>query len=331
MYIKKNIVRVGQWLLAISLIGITVYLVGDIRQLANLADLRWFFITLVAVSTFFFTAVHGMRWLEIIKGVSPELQTGRRDFFRLYRWLINSYALGLFLPTDIALMGLRTLYMHRSGTQEASVALFSVILDRIFDLLIFIVFMVPTLLFIIGVTSDRTIVLVLLGMLGLMMALLLYNTKKSVTFIFIIYNYVLTVVSRIQFLKRYSKLCQIDDAFIHNLGRYLLLKILMLTIIRFALLTIRFWFIGVAIGIHMTFFQGVFLVPFVQIASLINITPGGLGVIEMSSYSALALIDVPYSKILLFLLVQRVVISLTLIGLACIANIGKYFRPHEAD
>jgi uncharacterized protein (TIRG00374 family) len=131
-------------------------------------------------------------------------------------------------------------------------------------------------------------------------------------------------------LKKYSRLSQIDGTSIHNLERPLLLKILMLTIGKYALLTIRFWFIGIAIGIHMTFFQGLFLVPFVQLAALVNLTPGGLGVVEMTSYGALALIGAPDSKILLFLLVQRVVISLTFIGLAGLANVGKLFKVHRA-
>jgi uncharacterized protein (TIRG00374 family) len=331
MNIKKSIIRLCQWLIAISLIGLTAYLVGDIQQLANFTDLKWSFIVLVALSTFLFTVVHGVRWVEMVKGVSPELHIEKWFFFRLYRWLINSYALGLFLPTDIALLGLRTLYMHRSGTQEASVALFAVLMDRIFDLLIFIVFMLPTLLFVIGMSSERTIVLVLLVILVLLVASLLYNTKKSVTVIFTIYNYVISVCSRIPFLNKYSKIHQIDGTFIHSLKRPLLLKILVLTIGKYALLTVRFWFIGIAIGIHMTFLQGLFLVPFVQIAALVNITPGGLGVVEMSSYGALSLIGVPDSKILLFLLVQRVVISLTFVGLACIANMRNLFKLHSAE
>ena len=270
--------------------------------------------------------LHGVRWVELVKGVSPEIETGKWFFFRLYRWLINSYALGLFLPTDIALLGLRTLYMHRSGTQEASVALFAVLLDRIFDLLIFIVFMLPAVLFVVSMAHEQIIVLTLLILLVLMVGALLYNTKKSVTAIFTIYNRIISFCARVPFLKRYSRLSPIDSASIHNLARPLFLKILLLTIGKYALLTLRFWFIGIAIGIHMTFFQGLFLVPFVQLAALVNLTPGGLGVVEMTSYGALALIGVPGSKILLFLLVQRVVISLTFIGLAGIANGVNLFK-----
>jgi len=71
MNIKKSIIRLCQWLITI---GLAAYFVEDIQQLANFADLKWSFIVLVALSPFLFTIVHGARWAEMVKGVSPELQ-----------------------------------------------------------------------------------------------------------------------------------------------------------------------------------------------------------------------------------------------------------------
>ncbi len=77
------------------------------------------------------------------------------------------------------------------------------------------------------------------------------------------------------------------------------------SLVKYLFLSLRFYFVGQALGIHFPWVQGFFFIPFIQLTSLINITPAGLGVIEMGTYGTLILMGLPKSQTLIFVLGQR--------------------------
>jgi uncharacterized membrane protein YbhN (UPF0104 family) len=78
--------------------------------------------------------------------------------------------------------------------------------------------------------------------------------------------------------------------------------------IKYIFLCLRFYFTGLALGIRFPLLQSFFFLPFVQLSGLINITPGGLGFVEMGTYGALYLMGVPHAQILLFVVGQRILL-----------------------
>ena len=56
--------------------------------------------------------------------------------------------------------------------------------------------------------------------------------------------------------------------------------------IKYIFLSLRFFFTGLALGVPFSLIQGFFFIPFIQLSGFINITPGGLGVVEAGTYGA---------------------------------------------
>jgi uncharacterized membrane protein YbhN (UPF0104 family) len=66
---------------------------------------------------------------------------------------------------------------------------------------------------------------------------------------------------------------------------------------------------------------------------MLNITPGGLGTVELGSYGALKLMGVPDSKIMVFIVGQRILISCIVVVFALLSHliflIGSKLRRAE--
>jgi uncharacterized membrane protein YbhN (UPF0104 family) len=93
------------------------------------------------------------------------------------------------------------------------------------------------------------------------------------------------------------------------------LRITFWNIAKYLFLSLRFYFTGRALGIEFPLLNSFFALPLVQISSLVGVTPAGLGIVEMGTYGALLLVEVPKSQILTFVVGQRVFISLTIVAM----------------
>ena len=93
------------------------------------------------------------------------------------------------------------------------------------------------------------------------------------------------------------------------------------SVIKYFSLSFRFYFTGQALGIPISWGQGFFFIPFIQLTGLINITPAGLGVTEMGTYGALFLMGVPKSQILIFVFGQRILLLFTSLALFALNHI----------
>jgi uncharacterized protein (TIRG00374 family) len=317
---RRKIVTLLQWLLALGLIAALLLLSGDVSQLLRLPALNWEFLGLVFLSTVAFSLVHNVRWLAIVRSVSPRDVTGRGQFLQFFRWLVNSYTIGMFIPMDVSLLGMRTLYMYRSGTQAASEAIFSVLFDRFLDLAVFLLLVVPTLVFIGGTGGKpRALVLTLLGF-GVAFIFAGVEKTNAARLLVSLYNRVLTWAGKLPFLARRGGTGAVMIPEGVSFSGPAMMELLALSYLKYLCLAVRFYATGMALDVPFSFFQAFFLVPFVQMASLINVTPGGLGVVEFGSYGALSLMGIVESKILLFVIGQRVAVSLSYLLLALIVN-----------
>jgi uncharacterized membrane protein YbhN (UPF0104 family) len=316
----RKIITIIQWLLALALVAALIFMSGDLSQFLRLPKLHWGFLWVVFFSTVVFSLVHNVRWLLIVRTLSGRGPTGVGNFLQLYRWLVNSYAVGMFVPMDVSLLGMRTFYMSRFGAQAASEAVFSVLFDRFLDLAVFLLLIVPTLVFISGTESRMpAVVLTLLAGAG---AFVLAGVEKTnaarlgVSF----YNRLLVWAGKLPFLARRGGTGGVMIPEGVSFSGPVMMELLALSCLKYLCLAVRFYVIGMALDVPFSFFQAFFLVPFVQMASLINVTPGGLGVVEFGSYGALALMGIAESKILLFVIGQRVTVSLSYILLAIVVN-----------
>ncbi|PRQ04380.1 hypothetical protein ENSA5_07830 [Enhygromyxa salina] len=83
-------------------------------------------------------------------------------------------------------------------------------------------------------------------------------------------------------------------------------KVATYSVLRFATVVIQFWGIARAVGIEVSWEQMTAATPFAQLASILGLTPGGLGVIEAGWAGGLGWIGLSVVSISLFVLAQRV-------------------------
>jgi uncharacterized membrane protein YbhN (UPF0104 family) len=301
---KKGLSKILiQWGLGVLLILLLFYF-GDVSRLARLPEVRWNAVLMVFLCNVGFTLAHNFRWKEIVDNLSGQ---ERSDFFSLYRCLIDSYAIGKIIPMDVSLLGLRSYYLRRQK-MSVSMAVFSVLLDRFLDLLLFLMMAVPSFFLITGVATATQSALILLFLLLLQGVVIAWKKGETVHFLLYLYRrFLVRWLLKIPFLR--TRLGGGDEAGEgphFHLGS--VIQIMGWNYIKYLFLCLRFFFTGLALGIQLPLVKSFFFLPFVQLSGLINITPGGLGVVEMGTYGALYLMGVPNAQIVLFVVGQRVLI-----------------------
>jgi uncharacterized membrane protein YbhN (UPF0104 family) len=83
-------------------------------------------------------------------------------------------------------------------------------------------------------------------------------------------------------------------------------KVASLSLLRFASVLLQFWGIARAVGIDLDWQQITMATPFPQLAGMIGLTPGGLGMLEAGWAGGLGWIGLDAIAISIFVLAQRV-------------------------
>jgi uncharacterized protein (TIRG00374 family) len=313
--INKRTRAIGQWGLVAVFISILFYF-GDVSELFRMPTIRWPFILLVFLSTVGFTLIHNIRWTTIVKGISSTSIDPKIDFFQFYRWLLNSYALGTMIPSDISLAGLRAFYINRTQILSLPIALFSVLLDRFFDFIIFFALAIPSALFMTELADGMEVLFYLGCIMAMIFLFISWKKGEGIDDLMRIYRSGMNWFSKLPIIgkriggkwREVSDETSFREGSVHQLMGWSFLK--------YFFLALRFYFTGQVFGVDFSLLQGFFFIPFIQLVGMLNITPGGLGIVEMGSYGALKLMEVPESKIMVFVIGQRILLFCITIGLA---------------
>jgi uncharacterized protein (TIRG00374 family) len=323
--INKRARAIGQWGLVVVFLSILLYF-GDVSELFRVPTIDWPFILLVFLSTVGFTLIHNIRWTNIVKGILGTSIGPKTDFFQFYRWLLNSYALGTMIPSDISLAGVRTFYMNRTQTLSLPRALFSVLLDRFFDFIVFFALAVPSALFMMEVAGGMQVLFLLSFMMALIFLFISWKKGEGIDYLIRIYQMGTSWLSKLPVIgeriggkwKEVSHEICFREGSVHQLMAWSFLK--------YFFLALRFYFTGRVFGADFSLVQGFFFIPFIQLVGMLNITPGGLGIVEIGSYGALKLMEVPESKIMVFVVGQRILLSCVTISLALMNHLIFFLR-----
>lgn len=308
-----------QWLLAFFLLGIGVYY-WDLSDVLRLSVVHWYAVGLVFFFTACFTLMHNIRWMKVLTVLSPRFLRKEMDFLQYYRWLLNSYAVGLFVPSDVSLVGLRTFYMKKYEEVNTSTAFFSVLVDRFFDVIVLFTVLVSAFLVFIG-NNRMEMILMPVVLVGLVFLFLLWKNEEIFGFLIKTYFLSIKLVLKIPFLRKWRKFETIESFPYTTLKRNTVCGLMAYSFLKYVFIALRFYCIGLTFGVTFTFFEAFFAASLVQLTGFINITPGGLGVMEIGSYGALKVIGASNPEAVVFVVGQRVLTFCTIIVLTVIINL----------
>ena len=307
----------GKWILAVALFALVFYL-GDVRELLHL-EVIWVYALGMFLATFAFILLHTLRWKRIVDALSKRQGT---SFLPFYKWMIHSYTLGYIMPKDVSLVSVRTYYLKQHENLPLSASLFSVALDRLLDLVAFLVVVIPSLLFVTGVLSPAISFIVMALSVGALLLILRWKGEETFHVLIRFYRKILTL----PVIRNRIPMGQSEIQGEYSLGRNGFYTVVFWSVGTYLLLVLRFFFTGLALGVDLSLLQSLFVIPVIQISGLVNITPGGLGVLELGSWGALLLIDVPKDQILRFVIGQRVLLTAVLLILILLNHLFFLLR-----
>jgi uncharacterized protein (TIRG00374 family) len=317
--LSKIIRIVWQWFLALFLLAIGIYYWG-LSDVLKVSVVYWPAVGLVFLFTACFTVIHNIRWLTVLKALLPGTHPKEMDFLQFYQWLMNSYAVGLFVPSDVSLVGVRTFFMKQYKDVRTSTAFLSVLLDRLFDVVVLMVVVVSAFLLFIGNNKPELLVIPFM-MVGLLYLFLLWKHDEVVTLLIRLYLYGINFALRLPILKKWKKSETIEAIPYTPLKRTTICGLMTWSFVKYVFIALRFYATGLAFGVTFTFIDAFFAASLVQLAGFINVTPGGLGIIEMGSYGALKVIGASHPEAVVFAVGQRVLVSCAILGLAAAINL----------
>ena len=184
------------------------------------------------------------------------------------------------------------------------------------DMLMFLTMAVPSFLLITKTaTAIQSLSILILLVVGQGLVIL---WKKGDTLRFFLSAYRTLVVhgfSRIPYLRNRVKEGMEGPEGDYHFGLASVAEIMGWNFVKYLFLSLRFYFTGMALGVSLPWLQSFFFLPFVQLSGLVNVTPAGLGVMELGTYGALFLMGISKPQILVFVFGQRILLIVTFLAL----------------
>jgi uncharacterized protein (TIRG00374 family) len=314
------------WLLALALMAGFIY--WGRRDLDKILTLNPAYVALCFASTVGIAIISALKWRVALRSMGEH---DAAHLGSLLYYFMFGRAVGLVLPMDVSDFGVRTMSLKLNHSVSIGRASYSVYMDRTFDLIVAGLFLVPSVLFIVGVMSAAT-GLFLFGGLALvgMVSFAFWGTQTMIVIVFIFH----------QLFKAVCKIPWISKRVDQDAEQKLFVKrdygdaapwLYLLSVVKFGFTALRFVAIAAAMNLGVNSMEILLFVPGAQFAAIFALTPGGLGIADWSWSALLIKIGADDRLVVPYLISLRVVISLSIIVIAGFSRLlyRKPDRPQE--
>lgn len=275
------------------------------------------------VCTIFITTFWARRWALLTNRLSGSSTVSGWWY---YHCLILSRAVSMFVPESVGRFGTGTLALRLSQGVPVTIGLYSLVLDRLFDLLTALTLVLPAILFVLEIWPAVFSYALYILILGLLWVILEVKHRTITIFMLKSYAWLITIGSNIPVIgsrfrpleiceKEFKSLPTAQDMrkiYFNNLGKLLFV-------------VLRWYSLALAFHLPVSFAWMFFGSSIVQISRVFSFTPGSLGVLEAGWYAVLSLGGVDGPLIIAFLIGQRVLIATFVLILAAITQLVTVF------
>ncbi len=309
--------HVALLLLSVGMVAGLCALTGFDR-LHELGDVNGWFIAVSALATLGLLGANALRWFFILRMFC---ELGASSFGLLFHYLVISRVLGYIIPKDLSDLGLRTLMASKRGVIPLAAAGISVLLDRLADLIVSGLLLVPSLLFWFGLLSKAWACSLGVACVGVMLAVCTLRRGQVV---------------RTDGIGRYlEKLPWLRKVVWPSQGVPVgvLGTILGCSLVKVGFTVLRLRVLAWALSLELDSALFLLTISLAQLSFMLAFTPGGLGVMEISWTALLVLAGCPEQDAVKFALGLRALtlIHILLIGLASQAMFLAFrFRTQRA-
>lgn len=310
------------------LLIVVLLLLGDISDLRSLLEANMALLMLAFLCTATAALISSHRWGLIVRELTwPRVYP--KGFF--LRYVLLGQALTFLVPQDLGAMGAKTASLRVMAGVPTTTSVYSVLLDRMLDLLVMAALSLPAVLFLGRVIGFEAATGLALFQLGLLLGShLLPERLTPVRISAVLYTVILRLVGLVPGVARRLPSAEIGSQG-YELSRSTSFRLTAYTILRFLLFVIRAYIIGAALGSQIPFSVFFLGMPLAQLSLVLAITPAGLGITELGWYAVLSAAGIPQPDVLLFIVGSRAFNVFSVLVLALFANfaIGSSREPEE--
>jgi uncharacterized protein (TIRG00374 family) len=316
--------------LGILIFGAILYC-GGVEALRQLAEVDFFYLGFAFVAAALGALLTSVRWGLIVDSLEGHTAHSKLQYF--YYVMMGKIS-STFVSQYVGDYGVRPLALKTSSDTSVGRALYSVLLDRLFDLALSLLFLVPGLLYVGGLISPEALMLLIVLLVGGYWAVSARNHRLLSDLMGVAIRALCGRGRSIPLLGgvlgRLATTLEGARAGFEEVGRRCITAANMLTLSRYLAMAMRAYFIAVALNLSIPFWLVFVAVGLVRFALPLAVAPGRLGVMEMGWYGVLALGGIQTSTIIPFLLGLRLYGLVFNAVLALVAHLAMMFGPGEA-
>jgi uncharacterized protein (TIRG00374 family) len=303
------------WIFAAGLMAGFLY--WGRRDLGSILDLDPLMVTICFGATAGIALTTALKWRLALRCLHD---SGQISFGSLLYYFMMGRAVGLVMPMDVSDFAVRTVSLKLDHSVSIGKASYSVYLDRSFDLVVAGLFLIPSVLHIVGSIGAGTALVVMAGafILGLIaFVFFAHPTMRLVSFVFrLLFKAVCKIpwIGRRVHFETESRI--LEEAKVEPIAT----SLYFLSGVKFLFTSLRFIAIGAAVGIGAGAKQILAFVPGAQFTAMFALTPGGLGIADWSWSGLLYEMGVGREQSVPYLISLRLVISLSIVVLAMLSR-----------
>jgi uncharacterized membrane protein YbhN (UPF0104 family) len=313
-------VRLLLGLFSLGILGLVLYMGGmDAWRQVLRADLRW--VGLAFACTALLTYVSAMRWALIANALAGTRLCSTRAY---YHYLMMGKTVGLVLPEAVGVYTIGPLNMKLDGQASFKLAFGSLFLDKLFDIGLSGILLVPTAAYVLHLISLPACA-ALFGLFFAGLAVVLigwYGPLLDLGF---------RLRDRVRNWKgvRNLKAWEALGALRHEQAppQRVALAAYGLTVVRYLFMTARFAAVSLAVGVAVPPLLVFVGIPIAQLGLLLAVTPGALGALEAGWLGVLLLAGLPRQDIATFLIGQRAALFAFIFALGALSYLGSLIVP----
>jgi len=225
------------------------------------------------------------------------------SWFEFCHFFIVSHLWGYILPKDVTDIIGRSAFLKYSGKLSAFYSASSVILDRMFDLLVMGIFFLASLPYWLGFFSVSHSIILILTLNILITIILLLREKMF----FLVMQSCFDLCFKVLFLFPWLKKKTLPSIIVDDLLKErVAVQTYLLSLLKFGFIVSRLILFAKALDVDVSPWLILLGAPLGQLAYLVAFTPGGLGIYEAGWFAILVAGGVQQEQAALFVVGQRI-------------------------
>jgi uncharacterized protein (TIRG00374 family) len=313
---KRN--RILSWainLAGILAFGLILYL-GGVEAWQQIVKGDWRYALAALAVTLLWNLVAAFRWSLIANRVVGAKICAFRYFFT---YQMIGMLTGQVVPITVGMLGARPVALSLSQQVSLKRSALSVFLDKLFDLALALLLVIPVALYLVG-WIERPLAFWIMGSLVVVGALLIaWKYEQAIQLFAELGTRFSKPLARVPVIgrrlvrglpKQLDRLS--SETFLQN---RLALQAFLLTLVMYGLLSVRLFFIAQALRLDIPWYLLVMGIAVTQLALVFSVTPGSLGFLEGGWAAVLGLAGLTLDQFATFVIGRRAfVLVFTLIG-----------------